>query len=388
MVLITVGELEIPRSLAFEVSKQEVVRPQVVATGFWIGVCLGVIQAVVLAALLPIYLPADKIHLLPASRWFMVYLPAGYITFALTGIDQGRGRFGRFSFFQTLPAILYVAAILVAWMTGHISPTTFAVGVLSASVSTAIARTAGEWKVISNTMPDWVTARRLLKRGLGYYLPVLAGFLLARFDMFLVVRLVPAEGIGLYSVAQAIALGQIGAVSPFLQVGFSAVAAEAEPDQGLLILSRHFRLAQIVAIGVGMAAAAATPWGIRLFFGPKFTSATTATFLLIGATAFWGMEQVLEQGLRAASHTRPGILSNLIGFAVLAGVGIPACEQKGISGLAAAVLLSQATNLAILIAFCVLALRMPARALWAFDSSTLRDFGSAAGAFLRACAKA
>jgi O-antigen/teichoic acid export membrane protein len=383
LVLTSVGELELPRSLAYEVSKQSEVPPQVVASGFWLAVVLGGVQSIVLAVALPFYLPADKLHLLFASRWFMVYLPAAYITFALTGIDQGRGRFGRFSFFLTLPTALYVAAILLICGPGRISPMTFAVGILAGTVLTAIVRSAVDWNVLSRTMPDWTTTRRLLRRGFDYYLPAIASFLLARCDMFLIVRLVPTEAIGLYAVAQAISIGQIGAISPFVQVGFAAVAGQAEPDQALKIMARHFRLAALAAIVVGLAAAVATPWGIRLFFGARFIGATTATFLLIAATALWGMAQVLDQGLRAASHSRPGIFSNLLGAIVVFALGIPACVRFGINGMAASLVVAQFINLAILIGSCIVGLKMPAKSFWAFDASAFNELGTLVRSFIK-----
>jgi O-antigen/teichoic acid export membrane protein len=377
LVLILIGELELPRSLAFEVSRDTEVSAKVVASGFWLALGLGCIQSVVLAAALPIYLPPDKVHLLFATRWFMVYLPAAYISFALTGIDQGRGRFGRFSFFLTLPTVLYVAAILIGWGTGHVSPTAFATGVLAAMVLTACARAALSWKVLTRTKPDWVTSRRLLKRGFSFYLPAIASFLLSRCDMFLIVRLVPIEAIGLYAVAQAISIGQIGAVNPFVQVGFAAVARDAEPEQAIKTLARHFRFAALAAIIVGSAAAAATPWGIHLFFGFKFIGATKATFLLIAASAFWGMAQVLDQGLRAASHPRPGIFSNLLGAAVVFTLGIPACLHFGIDGMAASVVVAQFLNLALLLGFCVVRLKVRVDEFWAFRLDTLRGLWQA-----------
>ncbi|MGC1687146.1 MAG: hypothetical protein WA734_16090 [Candidatus Acidiferrales bacterium] len=381
--LISVGELELPRSLAYEASKHSEVSPQVIASGFWLAVTLGSIQSILLATVLPIYLPADKLHLLFAARWFMVYLPAAYITFALTGIDQGCGRFGRFSLFMALPTILYVAAVLIAWLAGCISPTTFAVGVLVGALLTAAFRIALDWSVLIRTMPDWTVSRRLLTRGFNYYLPAISSFLLSRCDMFLVVRMVPAEAIGLYAVAQAISMGQIGAVTPFVQVGFAAVAGSAWPEQALKTLARHFRFAALAAVSTGLAAAVATPWGIRVFFGAKFMGATTATFLLIAATALWGMGQVLDQGLRAASHSRPGIFSNLLGAIAVFALGIPAGLRFGINGIAAGLLVAQFVNLSVLISFCVIRLKMPVRLFWAFDPVSVRQIMSAAGPLLR-----
>lgn len=381
-VLMTAGDLELPRSLAFEVSR-EGAKPQVVSSGFWLAILLGCVQSAWLALALPIYLPADKMHLLFASRLLLIYLPAAFITNALTGIDQGTGRFGRFSLFLALPGILYVVAILLAWGTGHVSPSAFAAGLLAAMFVTAGARAALDWGVLKQSKPDWAISRKLLKRGFNYYLPAITSGLLGRCDMFLIVRLLPEEAIGLYAVALAIASGQIGAVNPFVQVGFSAVAGHADHEQALKTMARHFRFAALAVIVVGSVAAAATPWGIRLFFGAKFIGATAATLLLIGATAFWGMAQVLDQGLRAACHPRPGIISNLLGATVLFAVGIPACSRFGINGMAGAMLGAQLVSLLFLAGFCMVYLGLPASLIWPFARTTIREITAGGSQIIR-----
>jgi len=383
MLLVTLGGLELPRSLAYEVSRVDEIPRSLIATSFWLAIGLGVLQALLLAVLLPLYLSADKLHLLSASRWFMVYLPAAYITATLMGSDQGRGRFGRFSVMLSLPGAFYVVAILVAWATGHVSPPIFAAGVLAGTLIVAGVRTQMDWDVISGTLPDWATAQRLLRRGLSFYLPTVASFALWRADMFILVRIAPTAAIGLYAVAQAIAFGQIGTVSPFVQVGFSAVAGETEPRKALQTLARHFRLAQLAVVSIGLLAAAVTPWLIRLMFGAQFSGAVTTAYLLIGATVFCGMEQVLEQGLRAADHPRPGIVSNLLGLAVLISLGIPACLHYGIAGLASAAMAAQLLNLVILMGFCVVGLKMPAKSFWAFDALAFNELATFVRSFIK-----
>ena len=381
-ILMSVGDLELPRSLAFEVSREGAM-PQVVSSGFWLAILLGCAQFAWLALALPIYLPADKMHLLFASRCLLTYVPAAFVTSALMGIDQGRGRFGRFSLFLALPGILYVAAILLVWGTGHVSPGAFAAGLLAAMVLTAGGRAALDWDVLKHSKPDWAISRKLLKRGFNYYLPAITSALLGRSDMFLIVRLLPADAIGLYAVALAIASGQVGAVNPFVQVGFSAVAGHADQEQALKTLGRHFRFAALAVIVVGLVAAAATPWGIRLFFGAKFIDATAATLLLIGAAAFWGMAQVLDQGLRAACHPRPGIFSNLLGTTILFAVGIPACSRFGINGMAGAVLGAQFLNLLFLAGFCMVCLGLPASLIWPFARTTMCEVAAVGSQIMR-----
>jgi O-antigen/teichoic acid export membrane protein len=201
----------------------------------------------------------------------------------------------------------------------------------------------------------------------------MTSFVLSRVDMLILVRIAPTEAIGLYAVAQAIALGQIGAVNPFIQVGFSAVAGETEQRDALNVLTDHFRLAQIVVISIGLLTIALTPGLVRLMFGPKFTAAIPATYFLVGATMTWGVEQVLEQGLRAAGHPRPGIMSNLLGLVVLVGVGVPACLHYGILGIASAAFAAQLINLGALLAFCIFVLRIPAGTLWFWNASTYHE---------------
>jgi O-antigen/teichoic acid export membrane protein len=374
MLLVPLGELELPRSLAYEVSRTQKIPHAAIATSFWLAVGLGLIQALLLAALLPLYLPADKLHLLTASRWFIVYLPATYITATLMGSDQGSGRFGRFSFLLALPGALYAVAIVAAWAIGSISPSSFALGLLIATLATTALRVGMDRGALAFKLLEWGVARRLLTRGIGYYLPAIAGFVLYRADMFILVRIAPSEAIGLYAVAQAISTGQIGAVIPFVHVSFAAVAQEANQDAAFAVLAHHFRLAQLATVAAAVVTATLTPWGIRVLFGSGFTGAATAAYLLIGATVFWGMSQVLEQGLRAAAYPRPGIVSNLAGLVVLFAVGVPECLRNGINGLAATVLAAQALNLTILIGFCVARLKMSPRSFWAFDGHALKYF--------------
>ena len=384
MMLISLGELEFSRSLIVESGKSDKVSPELVSTAFWVALTLGCFEMALLAVALPFFLPADKLSLLTSARLFGLYLPATFITVALTGIDQGRGRFGRFSVFQVIPGALYLLAILcVIWPTGRISPGTFALASLTAVICTAVLRTVQDWKPIMGSRPNLTLAFRLLRRGFSFYIPTLAGLALLRADMFLLVRLAPAAAIGAYAVAQAVSSGQVGVINPFVQVGFADVAQQTDSDHALRAVARHFRLAQVASISMGILAIAVTPWGIRLFFGAEFVSATTATYFLIGAAAFWGMGETLEQGLRAASHPRLGIISNLLGLAILLGLGVPAYQSFGIAGVATAVCMGQAASLAALIGFCVFVLNMKLKLFWAFDASTFHELKGVAVSLLK-----
>src|SRR6266404_4111554 len=80
-VLMTAGDLELPRSLAFEVSREGAL-PQVVSSGFWLAIVVDCSQSAWLALALPFYLPADKRRRLFASRYWLAYFLPPFFTFA------------------------------------------------------------------------------------------------------------------------------------------------------------------------------------------------------------------------------------------------------------------------------------------------------------------
>jgi O-antigen/teichoic acid export membrane protein len=374
MMLLSLGEFEFSRSVVVESSKRGESAPELVATAFWVACLLGCMEMALMAIILRHFLPPDKLHLLPAARWFTLYLPATYVTAALLGIDQGRGRFAQFALFQVMPGVAYVLIVLcVLWPAQHISPQSFAVAVLAGVITAAAMRAGQDRARIFETRPNWPLARRMIRRGLSFYLPALAGLALLRADMFLLVRLAPATAIGAYAVAQAVSMGQVGMVNPFVQVSFAAVAGEVGRERALETLGRHFRLAQVAVVGVAIATAALTSFCIRVLFGPQFLAATTATYFLIGGSALWGMEQVLEQGLRAAAHPALGIMSNLLGLVCFFALGVPGFAHFGIAGLAAGVLFGQFVSLAALIGFCAVILKMHLSQFWAFNAATFGE---------------
>src|SRR5713226_8197358 len=59
MLLVPIGELELPRSVAYEASQPGDFPRKLIATSFWLAVVLGSIQTTLLAVVLPLYLPPD-----------------------------------------------------------------------------------------------------------------------------------------------------------------------------------------------------------------------------------------------------------------------------------------------------------------------------------------
>lgn len=371
--LLPLGEIELPRALAYKVSRHPEQSKSVSGNGLWLGFCLGCLQMLFLASVIGLFLPSDKAYLLHDSRWFMLYLPAVFLLTCAMGLDQGQGKFGRFSCLQIAPGLIYVALIFFAYRAKAVSPEIFAIGIFLGAALPAAFRVTVDWRQIPKLTPDLHILRELLTQGLRFYVPALASLALTRADSFLLIRFAPSEQVGLYVVAQAIAVGQLGAVSPFVQVGFTAIAAQHDRARALATLARHFRIAVIVVCVTALALAALAPIIIRLAFGSKFTSATPATFLLIAATVFAALGQMLDQGLRAAGYSKAAAACNFAGLTVLCSLGVLAIRRFGIVGLGSTVLLSYFVTLAALLSFALLKLRMSLSALSPFTASALDE---------------
>ena len=167
LMLLSLGEFEFSRSVVIESSRRDSVPAELVATAFWVACILGLLEAALLVGALRFVLPANKLYLLSSARWFTLYLPACYVSASLTGIDQGRGRFGRFSLFQAMAGIIYVLLILcVIWPTHRISPQAFAGAMLIGVVLTAAVRAGQDWASICRTLPNWALGSQTSPTGI------------------------------------------------------------------------------------------------------------------------------------------------------------------------------------------------------------------------------
>lgn len=380
------GGLGLSQAVAYEVSKSRGSEARIASAGFWSSFAVGILEMLLLGWLVGLFLPPGKQSLAHAATWFVLYLPAVYTGWALLGVDQGSGRFKRFSAFQVLPGAIYAGLALVFWATQWISASGFAPAILAGPVVTAVVRGSAMGRLIFRTRPDWHTVLHLLKRGISFHVPAMAGLAVLRADTVILVRLLPSAAIGLYAVASAIAVAHIGTANPFVQVGFTAVAAEQNAVTAARTVARQFRFAQVAIGASGLAAAVLTPSIIRIAFGARFAGAVVTTYFLLAAMSAWGLSQVLEHGLRALERPEIGALSNLLALAVLIAAGIPGSLRWGIAGMGAADLAAQALNLAILLAFSARKLGVPAKLFWGLSPRTLGEFRHSSAGLQIPCA--
>jgi antigen flippase len=367
------GILALPQAVTFEVSRHPEQEGELTAAGFWLSLGLGVIEAAILYPLVPMLLGPTKQSLVSFSRLILPILPMVFPGLVLLGIHQGRQKFSQYNLLRVSPIVVYVSILLLLWSVARVDLFTVIVANLFAQGITTIwwAGLAGKNLMPGSLASWWIYAKGLVKRGGLFHIPALSGVILLQTDMALLVRTVSVQEVGYYSVALSFAVAQLGLATSLVQVTFPK-AASVSPQEAPQVLLRHFRLAQLLVLGMAVVMMACSPWLIRLLFGPSFLPASPLAFILIVAMAFWGLNQILDNGLRSMGHSLPGGLANGIALVVLVVTGIVLVQNYHAQGIAFAVLLSQICALLVLLAN----LRYRAspcswRELWGFDLETI-----------------
>jgi O-antigen/teichoic acid export membrane protein len=347
--VVVAGILALPQAVAFEASRHPDQAAVLSAAGFWLGLALGLIEAVVLYPLVPLVLGPDKQYLVPVSRVFLLFLPVAFCGLALLGVDQGRQNFARFNLLRFLPAALYLGGILALWWIGTVTVTTVIMVNLLANVITAGIRAAvAGRRLFTNRAAALVeVAEKLIRRGLLFHVPALTGILLMRLDMPFLIRSVSATDVGYYTVATSVAIAQIAVSTSLVQVSFPKVAASASREAGD-ILSRQVGKAWLPITLTAVVTALLSPLIIRLLFGSEFMPALPAAIVLTAAMGVWGINQVLDNGLRGMGNGSPGALANGLGILVLIVAATPLISLYGILGMAIDMLAAQIGVLVIL----------------------------------------
>jgi O-antigen/teichoic acid export membrane protein len=268
-------------------------------------------------------------------------MPLTFASLALLGIYQGRQSFLRLNIFRLLPVVLYLVGLLLLWVTHAISAGTAALSNMVAAAVTVAIQAGFAWRyLLPSGDSEWGgVAKQTLRQGLVFLMPTLAGVILMRLDMALLIRMVSSVEIGYYAAAMAIALGQVAVSSTLVQVSFPKVAAGSVVN-GRSVLLRQLRWGIPSIALMALLTGFCSPWILRFLFGPAFLPALPVALVLTAAIAIWSVGHILDNGLRGMGHGKPGSVANGLGIVCLLACGIPITRQFGIVGTAIALLVS------------------------------------------------
>jgi O-antigen/teichoic acid export membrane protein len=290
----------------------------------------------------------------------------------LLSADQGTFRFKRYNIFKVLPLAGFVGGMsLMAWLglaNSHFFSLCYQVGPLLALLT----QIAFSWKLLAAEWPTKSELRALLKSGITFQLPHFLGHLQEHSSLFVVVTVLPADDVGIFMVALAIAMAQFATAIAFMQVGFVKIAGESTREAALAAFLRQFRAAQIAMVALSFLVLATTPLLIQFGFGKAFLSATQATYWMVAAMGVMGLVKIFDGGLRALNYSYAPAIGYAAGLIVIAGGGFWLVPEGGIVRMGQ---VACAASILTLTIDCILLMyleRVPGSALWGLNAQTMR----------------
>jgi len=332
------------------------------------AVVLGVGQAAVCMALgyflVPQVLPTDKQHLIPLTRFYLLWLPLNFVALNLIALDHGGLKWLRFNLFRLSMVIPYLLIILVLWLFQVTMMFWFITAIIVSNLITVIIRFCIHWRKICLGRTSWAESLHILKGGLPYFLATASSVIALQADKALMVSLLSSEAVGWYAAAFTFAAAHSSLGGALGVTSFAALANETDPVAQGDYLAKVFRQATLLYVAAGTAVALLAPLAIVPLFGPDFAPAVAPAAILALATSCSALAQVLNEGLRGRGTTYPGIAGQLIGGVAVAMAALVLVPYYGLNGLAFASIFGAAANLGLMIMTTLVLLKIQPAQLW------------------------
>jgi len=307
--------------------------------------------------------------------WILVVLALGPVPFMLLtsyagGVFLGKMMIARFNRVNWIPMALNLVLVLVFGLVLKIG----VAGIMLAAVVAAALNCAYGYYLLRSVTPLRIgfnreIASKLTRLGVVYATTVFMMLLNYRLPILLLHNLSSLEQVGIYAVAQTLALmiWEIPEVLSNLVFsrGVNAENKAAFSDKVVVLA----RLVVLAGVGVGIGCAIVGPIAIPLIFGEKFReSATILTILLPGTVAFMAF-RVLNMDMAGRGHPWISIPVVVPCMAANAGLGLFFVPEYGAP--AAATLTSASYILATLAYVVVYArfTRQPLRSILIYRAS-------------------
>ncbi len=294
----------------------------------------GTLSTLFCLLLLPVLLPEEKHHLLPAAYLFSLFIPLNHLTLNLQGIDHGQGNFRWLNATRALLYPIFFIGIVFCWWLAADKVFWVAVALLTANGSVASLRLLAKMK---NFRPVWQSAAvapmSLLKESYPFVSASIIAILYMQMDKALLIWLLSPKEIGWY-VAGFAAAGSINVLNSALGIVQFSAAAQAAPGYGFAALGKVLRQGGMLSLLAGVVLAILLPWLVPLVYGADFYPAAAIGLLLLPGLILSGLGGIVNQALCGQGHPVAGIISKVFGLVVMALLGVNLARDLGGRGIA------------------------------------------------------
>lgn len=281
---------------------------------------LGAAQSLVFGALayflLPLVLAGQRPEVVALTRWFLLFLPAGFNSLYLLKLLQGRLEIGPYNLARLFVAAWYTALLVVLYFAGRVTLAWIVTGQLAGY---ALAAGLHLYYVARRLRPRWEWNPELLGPLLRYGFK--AQFSLAsaqlnfRLDQLVMSVWLPPEALGFYVVAVTMTL-PLRALPTAIGAVTLPAAARQTPKAAPGVIAQSLRASVVLLLAAAAGLVLLAPYLLPLFFGEAFRPAVLACQVLCLASIPLGVNLVLYDALRGLNRPEVPGYADLVGNGV------------------------------------------------------------------------
>ncbi|MFD1957523.1 oligosaccharide flippase family protein [Paenibacillus thailandensis] len=346
-----------------------------IKAGFLFQIPVSIVVGIIAWTFMPVWLGNYPEDVIQTARWYTVLmLPMLLAVNLIAALAQSTDHFNVYNGVRLFVPLFNLAGIAVLFAAGvlsiHAAAAVFLITTLLVVVW-SLYRLRNELKI------DWfrrVVDRTAAKLMFGYGSRVfgveLLGTLYSQFDKIIILSLLSARDLGLYSVVYA-----LSRVFNTVQMAISNVIfpklAGLDKDKIIATVGRAFRLSLMLMTIVVIPCMFIGRFLMGLLFGKEFLEASTAFYLLSIECILGGGSWILAASFNALG--RPGLvlLRQIIALAITVGLFFLFTPMFGLNGIALALLAGALVRMLITIAAMRVSFRVSIRGML-FDKGDFR----------------
>jgi len=317
LLVLTAGQIGLPEAVTYETARGSVRARAVVGTAMRSCVVLSLalmgVGALVLTATLSRYGTSVR----TTGYIFLAVMPLYVGANVGTAALQGLRAMGAFNAARSAVPLVTASVLVGLAATGTLTVRTaiyayLATYLVALVTSVVLLRSRRLWSFDF----DRSTLRPLLSYGARSQVSFVTSTLTERLDLLLISVVLGATKLGLYVVAVTLTSGAALAASTVGLVAFPQVAGLAPGPERAEAARRFILLALALSTAIALPIFALTPQLLDVLFGQAFTSVANVCRVLIAASVFLALGQLLASVLRGLGRPLDSGIAGAVGLAV------------------------------------------------------------------------
>jgi O-antigen/teichoic acid export membrane protein len=368
---LTIGLCSLQEAVTYHVSQDASKRESLYSTALCVALALAAVTCVVGYPLLPHLLKQENMVWLPTVRiYLLLYVPIGFLSISLLGVELGKLQFRRFNLYQLVNPLTYLSVLLLLWWVHAVNIANVIWASLAGTVSVTVLLLFHLRKAAFRR-PILSEAHRILRTAWSFHATALLVLVTTQVDRFVAITMLDNRSVGLYVAALAMASAGIGIISTSFHTLMFPSIARREKEAQRDYLAKGLRYAMFLIVTCSLLLAASIPIALPLLFGPDFRAAVVPGVLLVVAYVPLALRQIIIRTLRGIGDAKAGTAAESISIAVFLALSWPLTLRWQLNGLSVALLVGNCAALSYLTWYLSERLGISPKRWWGLDVETL-----------------